>query len=72
MNEYLVKFYSHRMELKIGVVIKVLCYKPLMIVPKITLMNLRDTLRHELSNHCISSKVLDPEPTPKNNAEPKK
>jgi hypothetical protein len=53
MNEYLVKFYSHRMEPKIGVVIIVLCYKPLMIVPKVTHMILRDTLRHKLSNHCI-------------------
>jgi hypothetical protein len=38
---------------KIGVVIIVLCYKSLMIVPKVTLMILRDILRHKLSNHYI-------------------
>jgi hypothetical protein len=53
MNEYLVKFYSHRTEPKICVVIILLCYKPLMIVPKVTLMILRDTLRHKLSHHFI-------------------
>jgi hypothetical protein len=53
MNEYLVMFYSHQMKPKIGVVIKHYATKPLTIVPKVTLMNLRDTLRHKLSNHCI-------------------
>jgi hypothetical protein len=52
MNEYLVKFYSHRTKLKIGVNIIVLCYKPLIIVPKATRMILRDTLRHKLPNYC--------------------
>jgi hypothetical protein len=41
MNKYLVKFYSHLMEPKIGVVIIVQCYKPLIVVPKVTLMILR-------------------------------
>jgi hypothetical protein len=53
MNEYLVKFYSYQTELKIGVVIITLCYRPLMIVPKVTLMILRNTLRNKLSNYCI-------------------
>jgi hypothetical protein len=43
MNEYLVKFYSHRTEPKKGVVIIILCYKPLMIAPKVTHMILRNT-----------------------------
>jgi hypothetical protein len=38
MKEYLIKFYSHRMEPKIGLVIVLLCYKHLMIVPKVTRM----------------------------------
>jgi hypothetical protein len=53
MNESLVKFYSHRTELKIGAVIITLCYKPLIIVPKVTLIILRNILRYKLSNHCI-------------------
>jgi hypothetical protein len=32
---------------------KTLCYKLVMIIPKVTFINLRDTLRHKLFNHCI-------------------